>query len=57
MYIKLKVPEGTQSGTKFKFKDKDIENFRTKRKGSQYVIVYEEPPKNYLLQRRNYLKI
>ncbi len=43
--IKLKIPAGTQSGTKFKLKDKGIENFRTKRKGQQYVIVNVETPK------------
>jgi len=37
--IKLKVPAGTQTGTKFRLKDKGIQNVRGYGKGDQHIIV------------------
>ncbi|MFA7435387.1 MAG: molecular chaperone DnaJ [Bacilli bacterium] len=37
--VNLKIPAGTQSGTKFKLTNKGIFNARTSRQGSQYVSV------------------
>lgn len=37
--IKLKVPAGTQTGTKFRLKDKGIPNVRGYGKGDQHIIV------------------
>lgn len=37
--IKLKVPAGTQTGTKFRLRDKGIQNVRGYGKGDQHIIV------------------
>jgi molecular chaperone DnaJ len=37
--VSLKIPAGTQTGTKFKLANKGIYNARTGRQGSQYVTV------------------
>jgi len=37
--VSLKIPAGTQSGTKFKLANKGIYNAKTARQGSQYVSV------------------
>lgn len=37
--VSLKIPAGTQTGTKFKLTNKGIYNARTSRQGSQYVSV------------------
>ncbi len=42
--VKLKVPEGTQTGTIFKLKGKGIQNLNGFGKGSQYVTVNVEIP-------------
>lgn len=43
--VKLKVPEGTQSGTVFKLKNKGITNLNGYGKGDEYVKVNVEIPK------------
>lgn len=42
--VKLKVPEGTQTGTMFKLRGKGIQNLGGFGKGSQYVTVNVEIP-------------
>lgn len=37
--IKLKIPAGTQTGTKFRLKEKGIQNVRGFGKGDQYIFV------------------
>ena len=44
--VSLKIPAGTQSGTKFRLRDKGVVNVRTKRKGDQIVIVNLVTPTN-----------
>ncbi len=41
---KLKMPDGTQTGTVFRLKDKGIQHLRSSRKGSLYVVVKVEVP-------------
>ena len=44
--VSLKIPAGTQSGTKFRLREKGVANVRTKRKGDQIVIVNLVTPTN-----------
>jgi len=43
--VKYEVPEGTQTGTVFRLKNKGIKNLRGSGKGDQYVRVKVEIPK------------
>jgi len=43
--VKYEVPEGTQTGTVFRLKNKGIKNLRGVGKGDQYVRVKVEVPK------------
>lgn len=44
--VMLKIPAGTQSGTKFRLRDKGVPNVRTGRKGNQTVIANIVTPKS-----------
>ena len=44
--IKLKIPAGTQSGDKFKVKDKGMTKIRSSAKGDMYVHAFVEIPKS-----------
>ena len=44
--VKLKIPAGTQSGTKFRLREKGMSNVRTGRKGDQIVIANVVTPTN-----------
>lgn len=44
--VKLKIPAGTQTGTKFKMANKGINNHTTNRVGHQYVVVKVITPTN-----------
>lgn len=44
--VKLKIPAGTQTGTKFKLANKGINNSTTGRVGHQYVVVKVVTPTN-----------
>ncbi|MDF2699587.1 MAG: dnaJ [Haloplasmataceae bacterium] len=44
--VKLTIPTGTQSQTKFKLKNKGIKNLRTGSLGDQFVIIKVISPKN-----------
>ena len=37
--VKLKIPAGTQTGTKFRLKGKGVPNVRGYGQGDQYVVV------------------
>ncbi|MCF7926065.1 MAG: molecular chaperone DnaJ [Candidatus Izimaplasma sp.] len=50
--VKLKVPAGTQSGSKFRLRDKGIPNVRTKRNGDEHVIIKVVTPKNLTKKQR-----
>lgn len=42
--VNLKIPAGTQSGTKFRLKGRGIKNPRNSSRGDQYIIVKVETP-------------
>lgn len=44
--VKLKVPAGTQSETKFRLRDKGVPSIRSGKKGDQHVIVKVVTPTN-----------
>lgn len=44
--VKLKIPAGTQAGTKFRLREKGMSNVRTGRKGDQIVIAKVVTPTN-----------
>ncbi len=54
--IKFNVPEGTQSGTVFRLRDKGIENPRRGGKGDEYVTVNIEVPKKLSKEQKAQLK-
>ncbi len=43
--IKYKIPEGTQSGTTFRLKDKGFKHLRTARRGDMFITTNIEVPK------------
>ena len=54
--VKYEVPEGTQTGTVFRLKNKGIKNLRGAGKGDQYVRVKIEVPKKLSDKQRNILE-
>ena len=44
--VSLKIPQGIESGTALRMKEKGIANIRSKKPGDQHVIVDIETPKN-----------
>jgi molecular chaperone DnaJ len=54
--VKLKVPEGTQSGTTFKIKGKGIQNLGGFGKGNQFVTVNIEVPKKLNEKQKSALR-
>ncbi|MCQ2602960.1 MAG: molecular chaperone DnaJ, partial [Clostridia bacterium] len=53
----LKIPEGTQSGTVFKIKNKGIKKLRTRNDyGDLYIKVIVEVPKSLSREQRDILK-
>ncbi|NCU39561.1 molecular chaperone DnaJ [Candidatus Falkowbacteria bacterium] len=53
--VKLKIPEGTQSGTIFKLKEKGVSRLRANGKGDHYVRVKVKIPKNLTKKQKNTL--
>jgi molecular chaperone DnaJ len=51
--VKLKIPAGTQTGTKFKMTNKGIVNQRTNRVGHQYVVVKVVTPTNLSSEQKD----
>ena len=49
--VEYEIPEGTQTGTKFRLRGKGIPYIRSKSRGDEYVTVNVEVPKN-LTQRQ-----
>ena len=54
--VMLKIPEGTQTGTTFKLKNKGIQNVNGYGKGDQYVTVNVEIPKKLSAKQKTLLK-
>ena len=50
------IPEGTQSGTRFRLRGKGIPYIRSKNRGDQYVTVNVEVPKNLTAKQKEILK-
>ncbi|MDI3496370.1 MAG: molecular chaperone DnaJ [Patescibacteria group bacterium] len=53
--VTLKIPEGTQSGTIFKLKDKGISRLHGSGKGDHYVKIKVKIPKNLTKKQKNTL--
>lgn len=51
--IRLKIPEGTQSGTKFKLKDKGFGIINSTRRGDQHVVVRVVTPKRLSKEQKD----
>lgn len=54
--VEYDIPEGTQSGTRFRLKGKGIPYIRSKSRGDQYVTVNVEVPKNLTAKQKEILK-
>ncbi len=54
--VNLKIPQGTQTGTKFKLNDKGIHNARTGRTGNQFVEVNVITPKKLTPDQKEIFK-
>jgi len=54
--VKLKIPEGTQSSTVFRLKDKGIEKLHGRGKGDHLVRVIVEIPKHLTKKQKDILK-
>ena len=54
--VKYKIPEGTQTGTVFRLREKGIPRLRSKTRGDQYVKVVVEVPKKLSENQKNLLK-
>lgn len=52
----IKVPEGTQSGTEFKLKNKGIKDVRSNAKGDMFVKVMAEMPKSLSREQKELLR-
>lgn len=54
--VEYEIPEGTQTGTKFKLRGKGIPYIRSKNRGDEYVTVNVEIPKNLTQRQKEILK-
>lgn len=54
--VKLKIPEGTQSGDKFRLKGKGFPSLQGYSKGDEYVIIRVETPTNLNRKQKDLLK-
>lgn len=54
--VEYKIPEGTQTGTVFKFKGKGITRLQAKGRGDQYVKVNVEVPKGLSEKQKELLR-
>ncbi|MCT4507571.1 MAG: molecular chaperone DnaJ [Tepidibacter sp.] len=54
--VKYKIPEGTQTGTVFRLREKGIPRLRSKTRGDQYVKVVIEVPKRLSEKQKELLK-
>lgn len=54
--VELTIPEGTQTGSRFRMKGKGIPYLRSKSRGDQYVTVTVEVPRNLSSKQKDILK-
>jgi len=54
--VKYDIPEGTQTGSTFRLRNKGIPNVNGRGRGDQYVTVYIETPRNLNKEQKEALK-
>ena len=54
--VKLKVPEGTQTGTVFRLKGKGVPNVNGRGRGDQYITVRVEVPRKLNKKQKELLR-
>jgi molecular chaperone DnaJ len=54
--VDLDIPEGTQTGTRFRMKNKGVPYMRGSGRGNQYVTVNVEVPKNLSSKQKEILR-
>lgn len=54
--VELTIPEGTQTGSRFRMKGKGIPFLRSKNRGDQYVTVNVEVPRNLTSKQKELLR-
>lgn len=54
--VKYEIPEGTQSGTKFRLRGKGVKMLRRDARGDQYVTVTVEVPKKLTKKQKDLLR-
>ena len=54
--VKYTIPEGTQTGTIFRLKDKGIPNIRGRGRGDQLITVNVVTPKNLTAEQKELLR-
>ena len=54
--VKYKIPEGTQTGTVFRLKEKGIPHLRGKGRGDQFITVNVETPKKLTATQKEMLR-
>lgn len=54
--VELNIPEGTQTGSRFRMKGKGIPFLRSKSRGDQYVTVNVEVPRNLSSKQKELLR-
>jgi molecular chaperone DnaJ len=54
--VDLKIPAGTQTGTKFRMRSKGVKDLRTKREGDQFIIVKVVTPTNLSKEQKDLFK-
>jgi molecular chaperone DnaJ len=54
--VKYTIPEGTQTGTVFRLREKGIQKMRSNSKGDQYVKVIVDTPKKLNDKQKQLLK-
>ena len=54
--VEYEIPEGTQSGTKFRLRGKGVKMLRRDTRGDQYVTVSVEVPKKLTKRQKDLLR-
>ena len=54
--VEFTIPEGTQTGSKFRMKGKGIPYLRSKSRGDEYVTVTVEVPRNLSTRQKEILR-
>jgi len=54
--VKYDIPEGTQTGTTFRLRNKGIPNVNGRGRGDQFVTVHIETPRNLTREQKDALR-